>query len=339
MIQIDGDYGEGGGQILRTSLAMSSILNKPIKIKKIRINRNNPGLSYQHLKSVEILKKITKANIEGLEIGSTNLTFKPNSINGGDYKVNIGTAGSITLLLQTILPVLIYSKKQFNIEISGGTDVKWSPTFDYFNNVFLSTLNHFGFDYEIDLKRRGYYPKGGGKVGLKVSPSEINSIKIKELKEITKVKGISHCGSLPEHVAERQAKAASEQIDLPVEIETKKEESNCPGSSITLWLVRSDLAVGASSLGEKGKPAEKVGKECAKRFKKQMESGYGVDEKMGDQLVPYLALYGGEIWVNRVSNHLKTNLWVINNFIDDKVILMGEKNKPGKLKKRKGEII
>ncbi len=339
MIKINGSYGEGGGQILRTSLAMSSILNKPIKIKKIRINRNNPGLSYQHLKSVEILKKITNANVKGLKIGSKNITFRPNSITGGDYKVNIETAGSITLLLQTILPVLIYSKKRFKLEVIGGTDVKWSPTFDYFKNVFLSTLNHFGLDYKIDIRKRGYYPKGGGKVVLKVSPSKINPIKIKELKEITKVKGISHCGRLPEHVAERQAKSVSEEIDLPGKVETKKVESNCPGSSITLWLERSDLGIGASALGEKGKPAEKVGKECAERFNRQLESGYGVDEKMGDQLVPYLALYGGEIWVNRVSNHLKTNLWVINNFIDDKILLMGEKDKPGKLKVRKGETI
>ena len=331
MIEINGSYGEGGGQILRTSLAMSTILDKPFRLFNIRKNRSKPGLSYQHLKSIEILQEITDAEVKGAELRSKEIIFKPQNINYGEFKVDIGTAGSVTLLLQTIIPILTRIKDEIKVSVVGGTDVKWSPSIDYFNYVFLNTLKKFGLNAEVEVKKRGYYPKGGGKVVLIGSPSSLSPIMLEKLEEIEKVKGISHCGNLPEHVARRQKKSAEKNLDFPTSIKTEVVNSLSPGSGVTLWLEGSNNSIGSISLGERGKPAERVGSESVSRLLSQIKlGGPAVDKYSGDQLIPYVSLFGGEIEVSEITNHFLTNIEIVRRFVDVDFSFSGEEGKSGK---------
>ncbi|MHC1566259.1 MAG: RNA 3'-terminal phosphate cyclase [Candidatus Syntropharchaeia archaeon] len=316
MLEIDGSSGEGGGQIIRTAISLSAIKGLPVRIKNIRANRPNPGLAAQHLKAIETVGKLTDAEITGLKKGSTELTFIPKEIRGGNLKVNIGTAGSITLLLQCLIPVALFAPERTSLEIIGGTDVAWSPPIDFYRYVFLPVL---GCRIELELLRRGYYPEGGGKVRVLIDPSEIHEIKIEE-GEV--VKGISHSSNLPEHVPERQAGFARtflEERGYEVEIEIETTRSISTGSGITLWCGGKS----GSSLGRKGKRAENVGEEAAKAIFRELESDSNVDVYLADQLIPYMALSEekSEIRVREITGHLETNIFVCEKILGTKFIV------------------
>ncbi|MEM2757242.1 MAG: RNA 3'-terminal phosphate cyclase, partial [Sulfolobales archaeon] len=209
---VDGSVGEGGGQILRTSVALSSILMKPIKVVNIRAKRRNPGLQNQHITAVKAAAEITNATVEGLYLKSTEITFTPKKLKPGRYSFDIGTAGSTTLVLQTLLPILLFMPGETEVEIIGGTDVPWSPPIDYLKNIMLHYIRLLGAEVEVKLLRRGHYPSGGGIVVAKVvnPPAKLRPIKMLERGELVRINGISHCVKLPKHVAERQAKTAED---------------------------------------------------------------------------------------------------------------------------------
>jgi RNA 3'-terminal phosphate cyclase (ATP) len=321
MIEIDGSYGEGGGQIVRTAVALSAVTGKGVLIKRIRQGRPKPGLAAQHAQAIKTLGQICHAEIKGAEPGSSEVLFSPQEICGGRSLVEIGTAGSVTLLMQCLLPALLHADGPTSLHVQGGTDVQWSPTVDYFRNVFLPALSFFGGKARLDLLRRGYYPRGQGEVLLEVEPWPLKPAHISYEPfnpAQSRVTGISHCSNLPQHVAERQAGSAIERLqEAGHEAEIARETSRLAstGSGITLWALRK----GASSLGERGLAAETVGQRAAEELIKEMASPAAVDTHLADQLIPYLALAGGSYTVREISLHTKTNIWTSEHFLDRKI--------------------
>ena len=324
MIKIDGTYGEGGGQIIRTAIALAAITGEEVEIENIRANRPNPGLSAQHLHAVKAVAKLSGGRTEGLELRSTRLKFAPGALNGFEGEIDIGTAGSITLLLQCLIPVAVFADSETKVRIRGGTDVKWSPPMDFYTELFLKTIREMGCDVHLDLKRRGYYPKGDGLVEAKITPShQLKGIVLVESERTREgvVKGISHSCGLPAHVAERQAKAAESVLnaagyDSAIKIEIENGGGRTTGCGITLWKGYKS----GSALGERGKRAERVGEEAARNIIKELESASAstVDVYLADQLIPYIALANGksELRVREMTKHIETNMYVTKKFLD-----------------------
>ena len=321
IIEIDGSYGEGGGQIVRTALALAAIARKKTIVKNIRAKRSNPGLRPQHLSALEAIERISNGKIEGLKVGSSTVTYVPGKeLSGGRFGINIGTAGSVSLVIQCILPVLIFSRSNSEVRISGGTDVKWSPTIDYMKHVFIPDLKLFGINASLEIIRRGYYPKGGGTVKLYVEPvKKLNSITLSK-KPIKSVEIRSVCSNLPRHVAERQAKAAIAKLgekgikvdNVVVEV-LSKDKAVARGTSIVIIGRTEDgLICGGDSIGEIGKPAEKVGEEAAERFLRWVNSKAAVDIHLGDMLIPYASLADSETTytVDEITGHIISSLYV-----------------------------
>lgn len=314
MIDIDGSYGEGGGQILRTAISLASIGSIEVRIFNIRSHRPQPGLKAQHMKTIETAAKLCDAEVLGLYMGSQEIIYSPMEIKGAAYKVDIGTAGSISLLLQCIMPMAAFSKGDISLEITGGTDVKWSPTMDYLNNVTCNALKQMGFNYRIEVLKRGYYPEGGGKVCASFEPARLHGFEYERKEEI--IKGISHSSKLPEHISQRQALAAKRVLDnrgieCDITVCTKDEVST--GSGITLWSGYN----GASNLGRKGIPAEKIGEMAAKQMIQQIDSKASVDPYLADQLITYMGLVGsGSFTTYMVSQHTLTNIHITELLLD-----------------------
>ncbi len=340
MITIDGSLGEGGGQILRTSVAMSAITKEPVKIINIRKNRPNPGLSASHFHAIDAVAQLCNAEVSGLKIGSKEVEFKPGSDPIGAKKLNIdvGTAGSITLILQALMIPAGAAKGVVTINIRGGTDVSWSPPIDYLRFVTIPILKKFGYNCEIDVLKRGFYPKGGGKVEMKITaPEKLNKINLMERGKLKGIYGISnaHVNLKSADVAKRQMKTArpllfnnlanlTKNSDF-IKIEQEYSDTLSYGSGITLWAEYDNTILGADSLGAKGKRAEVVGKDAAYELIDEINSGACLDRYMGDQIVPYVALFGGRVKVSEITEHARTNVEIVNKFgfgvgIDDKII-------------------
>lgn len=324
MIEIDGSFGEGGGQILRTAVALSCVTGKAVRIKKIRANRPKPGLAAQHLKGIEAAKIISGAEVEGLRLGSTEVIFRPGIVRGGEYRIDIGTAGSVTLIFQTILLPLLFAERESRVTVTGGTDVAWAPPVDYFKNVTLKALREMNAECQLQVLRRGYYPKGGGAVRLEVKPSEMRGVIFERLDEI--VKGVSHCQNLPEHVAVRQANSAREFLEergIRAEIKIEVLNGLSTGSGIVLW----NGYKGSSALGEKGKRAEVVGLEAAESLYMELKSEAAFDAHLADQIMPFAAMADGrtEYTTSKVTMHQKSNAYVINSFLGEVVRFEGSR--------------
>lgn len=316
-MKLDGSYGEGGGQILRTAVALSTITGKPVEIENIRKGRPKPGLSAQHVKAVESLARICGAEVTGCRLRSNRLSFTPGKIKSGNYEIDIGTAGSITLFLQCLMPALMHAPGIISIKITGGTDVQWSPSIDYMRYVTLSALKNIGIECDLTLIRRGYYPKGGGRVEARINPSHPKHWSF-EKNTCTMIEGISHSSGLPSHVSQRQATSADmllREHGYTSKISTEVNNYPSTGSGITLWCG----AAGGIALGKPGLKAEKVGAIASEAILKELRSGAGVDEYLADQLIPYMALAGGGSFTTRkISMHTKTNIWVTEQFLPGK---------------------
>ncbi|WP_338603438.1 RNA 3'-terminal phosphate cyclase [Sulfolobus tengchongensis] len=328
MIEIDGSFGEGGGQILRTSLTLSVITGKPFKIYNIRANRDNPGLQRQHLWAVKAMKMISDAETKGDQLGSKELIFIPHEVkNNINIEVDIGTAGSVTLILQTIIPVIL--NRNAKIRIKGGTDVPKSPTIDYIRLVYLRILRKIGIDAKIELIRRGHYPEGGGEIAIENVSGNPTSFSILEFGKLVKVEGISHVSSLPQHIAERQlssAKAVLSTLGVPIDLQIDvRQGERSKGSGIALAAIGENSIIGADSLGERGKRAEIVGQEAANMLIEDLETGAAVDRHMSDMLMIFASLYGGEYTGAELTTHASTNLEVIKRFLGVRVEVSGKR--------------
>jgi len=318
MIEIDGSYGEGGGQIMRTSLALTSLIGEDLRIVNFRRKRPKPGLAQQHLVSVRAIQEITQAKVEGARLGSTELIFRPGEIKPGKYKVDIGTAGSISMVLQTLLPTCLFTGQLVELVIRGGTDVKWSPPVDYLKHVFLPLVGKMGVRAEIEIQRRGYYPKGGGIVKAITRPIvHLRALNLLEMGAVTGIKGIAYSSNLPCHIVKRMAMAAKNKLNYPCSIELECGKGFSTGTGIVLWTIGEDSVLGSSSLGEIGKRAEKVGEEAATQLISELQTNAPIDSHMSDQLIPYLALAEGtsRIRVAELTNHLTTNIYVVEKIL------------------------
>ncbi|VVB81965.1 RNA 3'-terminal phosphate cyclase [uncultured archaeon] len=342
MIILDGSHLEGGGQIARTALALSSLTGQPFRITNIRSGRKDPGLKAQHVHCVKALQELCNAKADGAETGSTELLFIPGKINAKNVTIDIGTAGSITLLLQAVLLPCMFANKTHKLTLLGGTDTQWSMPIDYFANVLIPQYKRVcGLD--VKVLKRGYYPKGGGQVELTIKP-EVKRNEFETFEDFTAalkhkaftieqgklicVKGTSHASKTLEHakVAERQASAAKQalsKLNVPIDITIEYAETLSTGSGITLWAVfaRNDdidvenpIRTGADALGEQGKPAEKVGTEAAENLLKEMNAP--VDAHLADNLIPLMALCKpSRITVSQITKHTETNIWVVEQFL------------------------
>ena len=214
-LKINGGYGEGGGQIIRSAIALSCITKQPIHLENIRKNRKVPGLRPQHLTAIKILQKISKAKVIGAEIGSTELMFTPNNIESIELVEDIGTAGSISLILQVLIPVVSIAKKKLNLTIKGGTDVPWSPTIDYTQHVLQNAYSRMGIEFSLDVIKRGYYPKGGGEINLHIKPSQIKSASFLK-RQTNSAKLICTFSKIPIKKIERQIQEIKDRFDRAV---------------------------------------------------------------------------------------------------------------------------
>jgi RNA 3'-phosphate cyclase len=335
MIELDGSQGEGGGQIVRTALALAAYTQKAVRVVNIRAGRDKPGLKAQHLAGIKALIQLCNGAADGAELGSTELTFYPQRIKGGNIEVDIGTAGSITLLMQTVMLPALFAEKSTKFTIVGGTDTSNSMPIDYFSNVFVPHLFQWSEKIELNMLRRGYFPKGGGKVEISVKPKEELDLKPFDLinqGELMAVKGVSHASKTLEdaEVVERQTRSvqtALSQLGLPVHIRSEYNDTYSTGSGVVLWAIYSTdpeemdmkmpIRLGADKLGEKGVPAETVGKNAANMLLDTMESEAPVDYNLADNLIPYLAIAGGHIKVEKITEHTRTNVNVVNTFFND----------------------
>jgi len=324
-IKIDGSFGYG--QVLRTALALSSLTLKPFKIFNIRIKRPNPGLRPQHLSGVKVAAKFASAEVKGAKIGSLELTFIPKRYKIPEYeKIDIGTAGSITLLLQSIFPLIVFSGKEVKLEIIGGTDVRGAPTTIYFQKVFSYFLQKLGINFYSFTFKHGFYPKGNGKFFVKVYPleKEISSISLIERGNPLGIElwSVASLNLKKAKVAERQLEGFKQNFDLDIPINAyfRYDDTLSPGSSLNAHFYFENCLLGKDGLGEKGKRAEEVGKEVALELKKSYDSNACLDKFMADQILPFLALAKGksEIKIEEFTEHVESNISTIEKFLDVK---------------------
>ncbi len=342
MIEIAGDMLEGGGQIVRTTIALAALTGKEVRITRIRDKRPNPGLQAQHVTAVKALAAISAAETEGLASGSRELIFRPHGHSAGNFRFDVGTAGSVPLILQAVMPSAAYAPSRVEFELTGGTDVPWSPTIDYVRLVEMPILQSMGYQAALSVRRRGHYPKGGGEVRMTIDPPRaLRAVRLVKRGAVLGVEAISHCVKLPSHVAQRQAAAAKEKLeaggvrDVNVAIETYppgEDPHLGPGSGITLAMKFTNGPIlGADNIGQKGKPAERVGEEAASRLLTESNSNSTVDRHMGDILIPYMAVAEGlsEIHVSEITTHTLTNIKVAEILAGIKFDVQGELHHPG----------
>lgn len=326
MIEIDGSYLESGGQILRTATALAAVTKKSCHVFNIRKGRPKTGLSTQHLLGIQILSQLYNGKLEGDYLGSEEIKFSPNKIDGNRISINvkIETAGSITLVFQTLILPFLFIKEPLKIIFEGGaTDTFFSPTFDYFQYVFLKILEKMTNRVEVSVLKRGYYPEGGAKVEVIIYPTKLKNLNLTERGQLKKIIAISGASDFlkEKKVAERQLAGIREvlgKLNLPIEEKIEYYSTQCPGSQICLIAQFENTIIGTDNLGKLGKRAEDIGKEAALELLNEQKSQACLDKHLADQILPYLALADGKsvISVSEITNHCKTNIWVIEKFLN-----------------------
>ena len=343
MISIDGSYGEGGGQILRTAVALSALKKEPIKITNIRASRPDPGIKAQHYIAIKSVKELFSAETTGLDVGSSTLTFTPGEVKGGKYKFDIGTAGSVILVFQTCILASLNSKEAITIKLTGGTDVKWAPTWDYFQYIFIPFLKKIGITIDTQLIKRGYYPRGGGEAEITIYPNtDFKQLKLDEDQTFSDVEGIIYISNLPEHISTRIKHAAINELlksNLKANIKIEQTTSFSPGTGITLWVKSKDSIIGTTLIGEKRLSSEEVGQKAVRNLKNEIYSGANLDVHAFDQLLPYLVISNknesSSFIIKELSSHASTSMWVLKQFFDvDFEIKQNEKNVKIKVKNK-----
>jgi len=322
LLEIDGAI--GGGSVLRIGVGLAVVLGRPIRIYNIRKGRPQPGLRAQHLAGLLAVAQLCGAELEGAELGSQEVLFQPGRITKDHLEVRVETAGSVGLVLQPLQLACLAAEHPVRITIDGGgTFGKWAPPLPYFERVNFAVLERFGYRAEVRAAREGFYPKGGARVEACFYPARIaGPLELGERGRLLRIEGVS----LASHhlrqakVAERQAEAARELLlalpqvrdrSVPVEIEVRYAETRSPGSGIVLAAVFERTILGGDALGERGKRAEEVGREAAQGLLEDLESGGTLDRYLSDQLIPFLGLFGGRFRCPKMTEHLQTNLKLV----------------------------
>ena len=320
MIAIDGSAGEGGGQVLRTALTMSLATGRPFRIDNVRGKRPKPGLLRQHLAAVTAASAIGGARTEGGELGSLSLTFAPGPIKPGDYAFAVGSAGSATLVLQTVLVPLALAAGESTLTLEGGTHNPWAPPFDFLDRVFLPVLNRLGPSVTSALARPGFYPAGGGRFTVTIRPCErLNRLTLLERGEITGRHAKVMIANLPGHIANREARTALRLLNWPDENATIDAINGAggPGNVLLIEISSEHASEICSGFGEMRTTAEGVADKAAKEARRYLAAGVPVGIHLADQLLPVLALGdGGSFRTLALSRHALTNAEVIRQFVD-----------------------
>ncbi|WP_042342491.1 RNA 3'-terminal phosphate cyclase [Calothrix sp. PCC 7507] len=327
MIEIDGSYGEGGGQVLRTSLSLAAITGAPIRIVGIRAGRKKPGLAAQHLTAVRAAARICHANLRGDALGSMMLEFVPSSsVQPGHYTFDVteaqqsGSAGAMTLVLQTILLPLALANADSQVTLKGGTHVPFSPTMTYIEQVYLSMLHHMGVETKAKLQAWGWYPQGGGEIHIQVSGGGLLSgINLLERGKLKQIRGLAVVTELPSHIPQRMANRADNllrQAGLKAVIQALRETGVAPGAGIFLTAEYENSLSGFGGIGRLRIPAEKVADIACQQLLQFHHTGAPVDEHLADQLLlpAALASQKSQYRVAEISTHLTTNAAIIEQF-------------------------
>jgi RNA 3'-terminal phosphate cyclase (ATP) len=324
---IDGSYGEGGGQILRSTLSLAAITGRPVRIDNLRANRKKPGLAAQHLTSVRAAAMLCDAEVNGAELGSQTLQFIPRKpVRAGDYFLDVaqaregGSAGSVMLVLQTLLLPLALASGVSTVTLQRGTHVDMSPSYDYLQDVWLPTLARMGVRAELSLMRSGWYPIGQGEVKLRITGSaELLPLRLEHRGSLLAVTGRALAAKLPAHICERMASHTHdvlEQAGITAKIEAVVLKAACPGAGLYLTAHYENSLAGFGGQGKRGKHAELVAEEACSALLHHYRSGSALEQHLADQLILPTALCSGEslFSVERITPHLVTNAWVVERF-------------------------
>jgi RNA 3'-terminal phosphate cyclase (ATP) len=319
MLHLDGSAGEGGGQILRTALGLSLVTGTPFTIDRIRAGREKPGLLRQHLTAVRAAQEVGKAEVSGAAIGSRALTFRPGAVNPGTYSFSVGTAGSATLVLQTVLPALLQAKGPSTLSLEGGTHNAWAPPFDFLEKAFLPILSRMGAKVSLKLERRGFYPAGGGRFTAAIEPcSRLERLDLLERGKVRATRATAMVASLPTSIAQRELRVLERALSLDrTRLKTVEDRDSAgPGNVVQVEVESEQLTELFTGFGEKRVSAEAVAERLAKEVREYLESGAPVGEYLADQLLIPIALAGGGSFAaTPLSSHSTTNLDVIEMFL------------------------
>ncbi len=329
MIQIDGSAGEGGGQVLRSSLTLSVLTGQPVQLHHIRARRPKPGLAAQHLRAVAAAAAVSGATVQGAHVGASTLTFAPGRLRAGSYSFDIGTAGATSLVLQTIFLPLSLASAPSQVSLSGGTHVPWSPPFHYLQWQWLPFMQTMGCDATLGLTQAGFYPKGRGRIEAAIQPARPRRpLHLVARGPLRRVQGISGVANLPRSIAERQRQQAMQRllgIEAPVEIDLLEMPAYGQG---TFLLLHAECAAGRAcyvGLGERGKPAERVADQAVDQLLHWLRHDGAIDEHLADQLLLPMALADGpsSMRTGQVTQHLLTNADIIRQFLPVKITVDG----------------
>lgn len=322
MRDIDGSFGEGGGQLLRTACALAAITGEAVRLHHIRARRAPPGLAPQHLTAVRAVAALCEARVEGLALRSPELSFHPGKLRSGEFRFDVGTAGSVTLVLQALLPAALHAGAPVRIQLAGGTDVRAAPALDYLRHVLLPMLAQMGAEVQLTLRRRGYYPRGGGLVEVVVQPRALKGLRLETAGPVKQIHGIAHVSNLPAHIAARMRQTAVRLLaDIaPVEIAQQilgRDQAIGQGGAIVLWARTDHALLGSSEVAQRGVPAERIAGTAVQALREDIVCGATLDLHASDQVLIYCALSQGPscFRARTLSSHAHTTLWLLQQFL------------------------
>ena len=323
MLTVDGSFGEGGGQVLRTSIALSMITGQSVFIKNIRAARNNPGLQRQHLTAVNAAVEISGAEVDGNHLGARELIFRPQKVKPGEYHFSVGTAGSCMLVLQTVLPALMLAESKSTLTLEGGTHNPFAPTYDFLERCFLGILKRIGPHVEFELLRAGFYPAGGGLCKVSIIPSQhpLKSLEIIERGKLRNQNAVAVVAQLPLSIGEREIDTAGRILGWPQNCRSiQSVDSPGPGNVLLLHTEFENVSEVVTGFGKLNVPAEFVAKKAAREMKAYLASDAPVGTFLADQLLVPLAIGGGGAFrCTETSSHTLTNIHTIKSFLEKEI--------------------